>query len=182
MLEASRLRSTVAVWRDLATDQTIIDYDPSLPSPTDASQLNPIATDPTTAPRRQLKLKAGTRIFCNLATANHDAAVFPDPEKVRLDRPMSGYMQYGVGPHLCLGDEMSKVALREMFRAIMGLKGLRKAPGSRGELGGFAAKEWHGQAGRASDEGWTGLRAWMSADQSMLMPVPTTMKVRWEVN
>lgn len=183
MLEGSRLRSTVALWRDLATAKTITDHDPSAPSPADPSWLNPI---PVSDPQpRTLSLPAGSRILADLVTANHDPEVFPDPETVRLDRPLDSYMHYGWGPHQCLGLEASRVALTQIFKAVVGLKGLRRAPGPRGMIKSFPAAEWRGQVGRdggpdGKGDGWTGLRAYTSADQSQIYPVPSTMRIRWD--
>lgn len=66
--------------------------------------------------------------------ANRDPDAFPDPDSVRLDRPMESYIHYGVGPHTCLGKEASKVALTAMLRVVGGLDNLRRAPGPQGEL------------------------------------------------
>lgn len=66
--------------------------------------------------------------------ANRDPKVFPNPDEVRLDRPMDAYIHYGVGPHTCLGKDASKVALTAMLRVVGGLQNLRRAPGPQGEL------------------------------------------------
>lgn len=66
--------------------------------------------------------------------ANRDPDIFPDPDEVRLDRPMDAYIHYGEGPHMCLGKEASKVALTAMLRAVGRLSNLRRAPGPQGEL------------------------------------------------
>lgn len=66
--------------------------------------------------------------------ANRDPDAFPDPDSVRLDRPMESYIHYGVGPHTCLGKEASKVALTAMLRVVGRLENLRRAPGPQGQL------------------------------------------------
>lgn len=127
-------------------------------------------------------LKAGTRVLLNLITANHDGSVFPDPETVRLDRPIKNYIQFGWGPHLCLGQDMSIVGLTAVFKKIVGLKNLRRSPGRRGEIKSFPVAFWNGQVGkeRNPDAGWTGLRAYMTPDQSSIWPLPSTLKVQWD--
>lgn len=66
--------------------------------------------------------------------ANRDPTVFPDPNEVHLDRPMDSYIHYGLGPHTCLGQEASKVALTAMLRVVGRLENLRRAPGPQGQL------------------------------------------------
>lgn len=180
MLEGSRLRGTVAVYRDLATDKTVTDYSPSVASPDDPSGLNP---HPDQDPKpTSYKLKTGSRILVDLVTANHDRAGFDEPEQVKLDRPLDSYMHFGWGPHVCLGRDMSRVALGAAFKAIVGLKNLRRTPGPRGQIRSFPVTPWNGQVGseRNPDGGWTGLRMYMTADQSSYWPIPTTMRVRWD--
>lgn len=47
---------------------------------------------------------------------------------------MDSYIQYGLGPHTCLGKEASKVALTAMLRVVGRLDNLRRAPGAQGQL------------------------------------------------
>ena len=47
---------------------------------------------------------------------------------------MDSYIQYGLGPHTCLGEEASKVALTAMLRVVGRLENLRRAPGAQGQL------------------------------------------------
>ena len=178
MLEGARLRGTVAVYRDVATDQTIMDYVPCKPDPNDPTLLgaNPV-NDPKTS---TLNLKQGTRVIVDLTTVSHDPAIFPDPEQVKLDRSLDSYMHYGWGPHQCLGMEISRVVMTAMFKAVVGLKGLKKVDGPRGELKSFPASVWSGQVGREAVHEWSGLRAYMTADQSSYWPMPTTLKVRYD--
>ncbi|CZR65226.1 related to Linoleate diol synthase [Phialocephala subalpina] len=140
MLEGCRLRGTVAIYRDLATDQTIADYHPHSP-PSDSSNPNPQPTTKTHV------LKSGTRLLLNLSTASRDPTIFPSSSTVRLDRPLDSYIHYGWGPHQCLGMEASRAALTAMFKSIVGLKGLRRAPGSRGRVKSMPARVWNGQVG-----------------------------------
>ncbi|ROW01988.1 hypothetical protein VMCG_05543 [Cytospora schulzeri] len=181
-LEGVRLRGAVAVFRELASDQTIHDFSPSMPNSSDPSGLHPLPTAKSGARGISYNLRTGSRIIVNLTTANHDATVFPDPETVRLDRPVDSYIHFGWGPHLCLGKDMSIAGLSAMFKKIVGLKNLRRAPGGRGVLKSFPAAPWNGQVGAARnpDAGWTGLRTYMTADQSAFWPVPSTLRVLWD--
>lgn len=105
------------------------------------AQANMTVTDET----GQVNIKPGDKVFVGFVKANRDPIVFPDPNEVRLDRPMDSYIQYGLGPHTCLGKEASKVALTAMLRVVGRLENLRRAPGPQGQLkkvpreGGFYA-------------------------------------------
>lgn len=170
----------MAAYRDLASDRTVTDFSPSVSSPEDASGLNP---QPNQDPKpNSYKLKAGSRVLVDLISANHDPAAFPDPEQVKLDRPIESYMHYGWGPHICLGRDISRMGLTSAFKTIVGLKNLRRAPGPRGQMKSFPAQTWNGQVGseRNPEVGWTGMRMYMTADQSSYWPIPTTMRVRWD--
>lgn len=74
-----------------------------------------------------------------------------------------------------------------MFKTIVGLKGLRRAPGRRGMMKSMPAKVWTGQVGNVTEwdedeeEELAGLKVYMTADQSSLSPLPSTMRVRWDV-
>ncbi|KAI9372316.1 heme peroxidase [Aspergillus egyptiacus] len=83
---------------------------------------------------RYLNIQPGEKVFVSFVDANRDPDAFPDPDTVRLDRPMESYIHYGVGPHTCLGKEASKVALTAMLRVVGRLDNLRRAPGPQGQL------------------------------------------------
>ncbi|KAI1909515.1 hypothetical protein LOZ53_002679 [Ophidiomyces ophidiicola] len=141
-LEGARMRSTVALYRDVATDLTIQDN------------------------AKELKLRTGERVVCNLISASKDPEVFPEPGKVDLTRDLSTYIHLGAGPHECLGAGMSKIALTTMLKVVGKLENLRRAPGPQGELKKIAAPG--------------GITVYMSEDDSRFSPFPTTMKVLWD--
>ena len=61
---------------------------------------------------------AGHRVHMCLGAANHDPAVFKNPEQYDIFRDKSHQMGFGFGPHRCLGMD---VARQEMIVAISGL-------------------------------------------------------------
>jgi len=180
MLEGSRLRHTVAVYRDVMTDQSVTDFVPSRPDPKDPTFVSPIPNENPES--KTVTVKAGTRILVDLTTVSHDPAAFPDPETVKLDRPLDSYVQYGWGPHRCLGMEASRVIMTAIFKTVVGLKDLQKVDGPRGSPKNFPVSIWNGQVGRHTEHEWTGLRAYMTADQSSYWPIPTTMRVRYRAS
>jgi len=184
MLEGCRLRGGVALYRDLTTEQTITDYAPCTPNPEDPESPNPVTNENIEATKFTFTVPAHRRILADLVTAGRDPAVYPDPETVRLDRPLESYIHFGWGPHQCAGMEASRVAQTALFKSIVGKKNLRRAPGARGQLKSMPVRAWKGQVKNGAkdevEEVWTGLRVYMTADQSGMWPVPSTMKVRWD--
>lgn len=83
---------------------------------------------------KQVRVKPGDKIFCSFVQANREPEYFPDPDTVRLDRPLDSYIHYGVGPHACLGRDASRVALTAMLKVVGRLDNLRRAPGPQGEM------------------------------------------------
>lgn len=83
---------------------------------------------------KTVDVKPGDKVFCSFVSAARDPTVFPDPDQVRLDRPIDSYIHYGIGDHTCLGKQASMVALTAMLRTVGRLEGLRRAPGPQGQL------------------------------------------------
>ena len=83
---------------------------------------------------RQINVKKGDKIFTSSVDANREEEVFPEPNKVRLDRPLENYIYYGLGPHACLGEDASRIGLTAMLRTVGKLDNLRRAPGPAGQL------------------------------------------------
>lgn len=66
--------------------------------------------------------------------AFRDASAYPDPEQVKLDRPMELYQMFSIGPHRCVGRAIAITALTSMIKACAQLKNLRRAPGDQGKI------------------------------------------------
>ncbi|KAL9596957.1 MAG: hypothetical protein Q9219_005468 [cf. Caloplaca sp. 3 TL-2023] len=115
---------------------------------------------------KQVRVKPGDKVFCSFVQANRESQFFPDPDTVRLDRPLDSYIHYGVGPHACLGREASRVALTAMLKVIGRLDNLRRAPGPQGELKKIPRPG--------------GFYIYMRSDWGGYWPFPTTMKVCWD--
>jgi len=51
----------------------------------------------------------GTRVMLLWASANRDEVVFPDPDRIDLDRPNArGHLAFGVGIHHCIGAMLAR--------------------------------------------------------------------------
>ena len=83
---------------------------------------------------RLVKVKPGDKVFTSFVGAHREAEYFPEPDFVKLDRPLEKYLHYGLGPHACLGGEASRTALTAMLRVVGRLDNLRRAPGPQGEV------------------------------------------------
>lgn len=57
-------------------------------------------------------LRPGQRVFMVLAAANHDPAVFGDPDALRLRRNAKQHLAFGFGSHFCLGAPLARLEAR----------------------------------------------------------------------
>ncbi|KAK5061548.1 hypothetical protein LTR84_008092 [Exophiala bonariae] len=83
---------------------------------------------------KQIIVKPGDKIIASFIAASHDPKVFPNPDQVRLDRPLESYIHYGIGIHTCLGKDINMVALGSMLKTVGKLQNLRRAPGPQGQI------------------------------------------------
>ncbi len=57
-------------------------------------------------------MKAGDRILMNFPAANRDPEVFPDADKVILDRLHNRHVAFGAGIHRCAGSNLARMEIR----------------------------------------------------------------------
>jgi cytochrome P450 len=62
-----------------------------------------------------ISFRAGDRIIPSLEAANHDPAVFDDPDRFDIARQPNRHLAFGFGQYHCLGSAMARVMLREVF-------------------------------------------------------------------
>ena len=60
----------------------------------------------------------GRTVVVLYGAANHDEAVFPEPEELRIDRDASEHLAFGTGIHLCLGAPLARLEGIALFRAL----------------------------------------------------------------
>jgi len=142
-LEGGRLAGTFGLYRQVDCDHISINDD-----------------------GRQVNLEKGDLVFVSFISASRDKDVFPDPEEIKLDRPEEAYIQYGDGPHECLGKAANIIGLTTMLMQFGKLKNLRRAPGPAGQLKAIPKPG--------------GFKIYMKEDHSSFWPFPTTMKVRFD--
>jgi cytochrome P450 len=65
-------------------------------------------------------VEAGDKIGLFYCSANRDEAVFDDPHAFDLSRSPNPHLGFGGGgPHFCLGSQVAKVELRNLFRELL---------------------------------------------------------------
>ncbi|KAL4780368.1 heme peroxidase [Aspergillus varians] len=79
-------------------------------------------------------VRKGDTIFADFITAGLDPEKFPDPEEIKLDRPLDRYIHHGWGQHSCLGRAIVTTAGACLLRALGRLGNVRRAPGPSGEM------------------------------------------------
>ena len=57
-------------------------------------------------------LRAGQTTMLCFPAANRDPAVFPDPDKVLLDRKDNRHAAFGLGIHRCVGSNLARMEMR----------------------------------------------------------------------
>ena len=72
-------------------------------------------------------------------------------------------------------------AMASLFKLLISLPRLRRAAGPQGQLESVPLATWQGQSGRPSASNNVE-RMYMTSDCSSFWPVPTTMKVVWDVD
>lgn len=60
-------------------------------------------------------LKQGDRVLLELAAANLDAEVFPDPLACKPDRAAINHLTFNAGPHRCIGQHLARIELRVVY-------------------------------------------------------------------
>src|SRR6478752_1547651 len=66
------------------------------------------------------ELKAGDKVGLFYCSANRDEAVFDAPHGFDLSRSPNPHLGFGGGgPHFCLGSQVAKVELRNLFRELL---------------------------------------------------------------
>lgn len=64
------------------------------------------------------EIKAGEEVMTVVAAANHDPAIFSDPDKLDVRRPDVKPLAFGGGIHLCLGAQLARLEAAEGLKAL----------------------------------------------------------------
>ncbi|PRY29171.1 cytochrome P450 [Umezawaea tangerina] len=63
-------------------------------------------------------LRAGEWLVTSLASGNRDTSVFPDADSLDLKRKASAHLAFGYGAHQCLGQQLARVELQQVFSTL----------------------------------------------------------------
>ncbi|MGY1663567.1 cytochrome P450 [Geodermatophilus sp. SYSU D00705] len=64
-------------------------------------------------------VREGQKIAALLGSANHDPAVFADPETLDVGRTDNPHITFGAGVHFCIGAPLARVELQASFGALL---------------------------------------------------------------
>lgn len=66
------------------------------------------------------RLRRGDTVFLGVLSANRDPAVYPEPDRLWLERPDArGHLGFGYGTHFCLGAALARLESQLAVRALM---------------------------------------------------------------
>ncbi len=82
---------------------------------------------------RETIIPAKTLVLAANGAAMLDRTMLPDPETLRIDRPMNHYLHFGWGRHECLGRYVNEVQIVEIVKSLLTRRNLRRAPGDDGQ-------------------------------------------------
>jgi cytochrome P450 len=66
-----------------------------------------------------VKIRAGEPCCLFYPSANRDEDVFEDPFAFRIDRSPNEHYAFGIGVHFCLGANLARLELQEIFRRLV---------------------------------------------------------------
>ena len=64
-------------------------------------------------------VEEGDLVLCSLSSADRDAALGPDMERIDLTRPPTQHLAFAYGIHHCLGAQLARLELRTAFPALL---------------------------------------------------------------
>ena len=65
------------------------------------------------------RFREGERLYISWAMANRDPAVFPEPNKIILDRKGNRHFGFGLGIHRCIGSNLGRTVFKSMLNAVL---------------------------------------------------------------
>jgi cytochrome P450 len=66
-----------------------------------------------------VELKPGDRVVVPLASAHRDEDVYPDADKIVIDRKIEKSMVFGAGSHRCVGSHLARMELTIAFEELL---------------------------------------------------------------
>ncbi len=66
-----------------------------------------------------VRFKEGERLYISWSMANRDPSVFPDPNRIILDRKANRHFSFGLGAHRCIGSNVGRMVFKAMLTAVL---------------------------------------------------------------
>jgi cytochrome P450 len=129
----------LTIWRDTpALDATAVDELLRYDGPVQLTVRVPVVPVHYQTPDGSVTVEPGTVVMTLLGAANHDPAMFDNPQELRFDRPNSNrHLALAAGVHYCLGASLAKleasVAISSVIRRFPDVA-LAGEPGWRDRL------------------------------------------------
>jgi cholest-4-en-3-one 26-monooxygenase len=86
-------------------------------------------TEPTVI--RGQKLTEDAKVMLWYPSANRDEEVFESPQRFDVRRTPNDHVAFGYGEHYCLGANLARMELQEIFRELMRIDGLERTAAPR---------------------------------------------------
>ena len=64
-------------------------------------------------------MAAGETLFMLWGSANRDAAQFPEPDTLDIERSPNRHLTFGVGGHRCLGATLARLEMRVVLEEVL---------------------------------------------------------------
>ncbi|MDO9364442.1 MAG: cytochrome P450 [Sphingopyxis sp.] len=61
------------------------------------------------------QIRKGDKVVVFYPSGNRDAAIFPDPDRFDIARPIRQHLAFGAGTHVCVGSRLAEMQLRLAF-------------------------------------------------------------------
>jgi cytochrome P450 len=68
---------------------------------------------------RGVRIPKGEYVAVFVGSANRDERKFPEPDRLDVDRDLSGFPGFGFGKHFCLGASLARLETRIAFEALV---------------------------------------------------------------
>ena len=65
------------------------------------------------------KIKEGDKVVMFYSSANRDETVFQNPDVFDVGRKPNDHLAFGIGQHMCLGNNLARLEIRLMFEALI---------------------------------------------------------------
>ena len=65
------------------------------------------------------QIRRGDVVLISWVAANHDPAMFPAPDELRIDRPANKHLAFGLGGHRCIGSSIARLESELMLADVL---------------------------------------------------------------